>query len=367
MAIIHDIAITLFDRLGSKTVATLIELYGSAEVALTKSYDRLIEDGVSKAVALSMTNLETRQAAKSRASAILEKCQKNGIRILVHGQQYYPELLGQCPDAPHVLYVRGDLDFNFGKWISIVGTRKATRLGIDATELLVQDFAMSYSDGVVVSGLAFGVDKAAHQAALKFGIPTVAVMAGWVDDIVPSSHLNLAREILSSGGAVISDMPPETVIRGSNFLSRNRIIAGLSHLTLVAESAAKGGSLVTADIAVSYDRELFAMPGRSSDPQYAGTNLLIKSCKAQLYQDISDIAQAMNWTRGNRPVVHSTDLSAYQAALYNAMPDTAPTTLDEMSQALGLSLGETSSRMIQLEGLGFIKSLQGRLYQKTKY
>lgn len=361
----YDIVLTLIERIGPKTAASLVEMFGSAEGALSRSYEELTSAGVSSSIA----HCITREQNYARARAIIEQCRTSGIRILVRGSEHYPQLLAECPDAPHVLYVRGDLNFNCGKWMSVVGTRRASSIGLHATECLVADYAAAFEDGVIVSGLAFGIDKAAHVAAMAHRLPTVAVMAGWVDDIVPRSHYYVARRILAQGGAIVSDMPPGTIISGGNFLSRNRIIAGLSHLTVVAESAAKGGSLVTADIASSYDRELFAMPGRPDDVGYEGTNLLIKSNKAILYQNVGDIAQAMGWQRAapSRTQVDPRVLPVYLMDVFVNMPDTEPTTLDEVCSRLSISVGDASSRMVQLEVRGFIKSLQGKLYQKAKF
>lgn len=192
-------------------------------------------------------------------------------------------------------------------------------------------------------------------------------MAGWVDDIVPRSHYELARKIINQNGAIISDMPSGTVIQGSNFLSRNRIIAGISSATIVVESAAKGGSLVTADIAISYDRELFAIPGRIDDTEHQGTNVLIKSNKAILYQDISDIAQALAWVRATFTPQNPSSLPEYLRQTFESISDTEPFTLDEICSQIGISISEASSRVIQLEIRGFIKSIQGRMYQKAKY
>lgn len=362
---LHTIALTLTPRVGPRTLGQLIDRFGSAEAVTALSYNQLADAGVSSSMALSLTSGNTLDKARS----VIEHCQRSGIRILIRGTEQYPALLNECDDAPWVLYVRGELDFNRGRWVSVVGTRKATEHGMYDTEQLVTGLGAAYEDMVVVSGLAFGIDKAAHVSALNHSIPTVAVMPGWVDDITPTSHYYIARRILGSKGAVVSDMPPGTVISRSNFLSRNRIIAGLSHATVVVESAAKGGSLITADIASSYNREVFALPGRSNDPACQGTNNLIKSSRAILYQDISDIAQSMGWPRNaTRATIETpSDLPKDMASVFCTMPDTDPITLDELCQKLDLSVAQASSTLMHLEVRGLIKSLPGRLFQKAKY
>ncbi|MEG1955570.1 MAG: DNA-processing protein DprA [Mucinivorans sp.] len=365
---ICDIALTLIERVGPRTCATLIDTFGSACAVLDADYEKLTQSGVGTLVAENI--LREKQSKLLEAKSIINLCQVSGVDILVRGGVGYPTLLAECSDAPHVLYKRGTMDLTAGgKWLSVVGTRKATALGLSVCANLVRSFAAAYDDGVVVSGLALGIDKCSHVSALEFGAKTVAVMAGWVDDIVPTSHYWIARKIVEAGGALVSDMPPGTVIAPANFISRNRIIAGLSSATVVVESAAKGGSLITADIAASYDREVFAVPGRADDKNYEGTNALIRSSKAILYQDISDIASVMQWQRNGTQVKES-DPSSLEPTLmkiYTAAPDTDPFTLEEISEKLDVPIYAISSALIRLEVLGFIKSMQGRLYQKARY
>ncbi|MEG1414029.1 MAG: DNA-processing protein DprA [Mucinivorans sp.] len=368
MAIIHDIALTLMPGIGPKHTIELLSIFGSSEAILSASVDSLRAAGIAQSIVSSIAA----GADFARAQYIEQICSHKGIRILVRGTTDYPQLLAECPDAPHILYVHGALDFNQGHWLAIVGTRKATVAGANYVNEIVHSIASAFSDVVIVSGLAFGIDKAAHLAAIENNLPTVAVMAGWVEDIVPPSHHYIARRILSASGAIVSDMPPGTVIKGGNFLSRNRIIAGLSHATIVAESGVKGGSLVTADIANSYNRPVFAVPGRSEDENFAGTNALIKNSKAILYQDPSDIACEMSWPRLNVALASKNpaivgSLTGLMLTLFTAMPDTEPVTLEEMAAKCNIELHTTSSILMALEMRGFIKSLQGRLYQKAKY
>lgn len=349
MALIDDIALTLLPKVGPKTAAELIERYGDARAAIAHSPFGGAVD-------------------YARAEYILQLATHKGIRILVRGTADYPELLGECTDAPHILYVQGALPVNRGRWVAVVGTRKATPSGATATQRLVGDLAHSFDDLVVVSGLAFGIDKAAHLAAMEFGKPTVAVMAGWVEEVVPPSHHYIARRILHSGGAMVSDMPPGTIIKPGNFLSRNRLIAGLSHATIVAESAAKGGSLVTADIAASYDRPVFAVPGRGDDPLSSGTNALIKSSRAILYQSPSDLASELGWQCADAPNAAAVEqgLSGELLHLYQKLPLGAPFTLEGVAEEMQWPIHETSSRVMALEVRGAVRSLPGRLFEKIR-
>lgn len=366
----YDIALTLMPRMGSRTIMQIMERVDSASALWQMSQRELEELELSPSMVRIVMESRVNKDLMLRAQQIVDYCANRSVRILKCGDPDYSSLLAQCGDAPHVLYVRGNLDFNAGRWVSVVGTRKATSSGLYDTERLVASLGAAYPDLVVVSGLAFGIDKAAHTAALNHGIPTVCVMPGWVEEITPTKHHNVSHRILAQGGAVVSDMPPGTVIAKANFLSRNRIIAGLSSATVVVESAIKGGSLVTADIACGYNREVFAMPGRADDPACEGTNNLIKSSRATLYQDVSDIAQSLGWEREAGVAQVVCDPSSLPDALrevFCAMLDTAPVSLDFLSEALGRPVSGISSAMMHLESRGFIKSLPGRLYQKSKF
>lgn len=366
---IYDVALTLIPRVGSRTAAQLLEIAPDAQTLWGFSGDDLRARGVSQGMAEHLSVIFKDNTYLLKAAQIIEYCRQRSVRVLCRSDVGYSRLLSECPDAPHILYVRGELDFNAGRWVSVVGTRKATSSGLHDTEQLVTSLGAAYPDLVVVSGLAFGIDKAAHTSALNHNIPTVCVMPGWVENITPSTNYYVAKRILEQGGAVVSDMPHGTVVGRANFLSRNRIIAGLSMATFVVESAAKGGSLVTADIACSYDREVFAVPGRVGEAACEGTNNLIKCDKATMYQDVSDVAHLLGWAR-EIPAGMGKDPSALPDGLrrvFCAMLDTAPVTLDYMCEALEMPISHVSSSMIRLEKEGFIKSLPGRLYQKAKF
>lgn len=339
----------------------LLGAFGSSEAVMSADVETLMEVGVSLRVAQEIAGGET----IARAQSILDLCERSGVRVLTIGMPDFPNAFAECPDAPCVLYVRGSVDFNSGRWLSVVGTRNATQNGILAAGRVVRDVAMQYPDAVIVSGLAFGIDKAAHSAALQYRLKTVAVMAGWVDDIVPRSHYYLARQILEAGGAIVSDMPPGTVIDRGNFLSRNRLVAGLSEATIVVESAARGGSLVTADIAVSYGKELFALPGPIDEPMCEGTNMLIRSNKAIMYQSVEDVALALSWQRSGRvaePVLAALAPKLKQA--YDAFPLGARLDAETLAELWEVPLWEASSIVGQLRAKGLLAVDPYKCYYK---
>ncbi len=360
----YCIALSLVPGVGSKHMRRLLAAFGSAEEVMGAGVDRLMAAGVSLRMAQEIAG----GATVARAMSVIDLCRSTGVRVLTAGMAEFPRAFAECPDAPCVLYVRGGIDFNAGKWISVVGTRNATQNGVSVTGRVVRDIAMLYPETVIVSGLAFGIDKAAHSAALQYRVRTVAVMAGWVDDIVPRTHYYLARQILDAGGAIVSDMPPGTVIDRGNFLSRNRLVAGLSEATIVVESAARGGSLVTADIAVSYNKELFALPGAISEPMSEGTNMLIRSNKAIMYQSAEDVALALGWERSS-PAAGVVDgrleqLSPRLRQAYEAIPDGVRLDAEGLADLWEVRIWEASSLVGQLRAKGLLAADPYKCYYK---
>ncbi|WP_300728972.1 DNA-processing protein DprA [uncultured Rikenella sp.] len=360
----QSIALSLVEGIGSRHMRKLLDTFGSAAAVMEADIEQLMSAGLPLRLAQRVAS----HASEARARSVLDLCERTGVRVLTSEMDAFPRAFAECPDAPCVLYVRGDIDFNNGHWLSVVGTRNATPGGTAATERVVRDLSLRSSDTVIVSGLAFGIDKAAHVAALKYRLRTVAIMAGWVDDIVPRSHYYLARQILESGGAIVSDMPPGTVIDRGNFLSRNRLIAGLSAATIVVESAARGGSLVTADIASSYHKELFALPGPIDAPASEGTNMLIRSNKAILYQSAEDVWDTLNWsTEPPRATTEAPSLSALterQRMAYEAFPERQRLDAETLADLWQVPLWEASSLVGQLRAKGLVAVDPYKCYYK---
>lgn len=197
--------------------------------------------------------------------------------------------------CPYTFYYKGTADLDAVRIISIVGTRHATEYGRAVTEELVQTLSLSFPDLLIVSGLAYGIDVCAHRSALRTGLPTVGVLAHGLDRIYPPAHRSTAVEMLQRGGGLLSDFPSGTEPDKPNFVKRNRIVAGLADATIVIESAEKGGSLITADIAFSYGRDVYAFPGRVSDLHSKGCNALIRQNKAGLITSATDLISALCW------------------------------------------------------------------------
>ena len=289
---------------------------------------------------------------------------KNKIKPLFYLDKEYPFLLKQCPDAPLLIFVKGDIDLNNRKVISIVGTRNATLQGKENCEELVKALSVTKHNPIIVSGLAYGVDICAHKAALKYGLDTIAVFAHGFDKIYPSKHKNTASEIKEKG-ALITEFTSGAKFERQNFLKRNRIIAGLSHATIVVESAKKGGSLVTADIANSYNREVFAVPGRLEDKYSEGTNWLIKTHKAFLLQNSADIEYILNWEQSRNNIKQKElfiEFSEDEMKIAKIL-NIKNTVIDEICKETTLTMSKVSSLLLEMEFKDAVRCLPGKIYE----
>ncbi|MDE6329271.1 MAG: DNA-processing protein DprA [Muribaculaceae bacterium] len=236
-----------------------------------------------------------RDKALFAARKEIEFMGKSGIRPLMIGEKGYPVRLAECEDAPILLYQLGECDLNAEHMLSVVGTRRITPYGADAERRILTDLSGYYPDMCVVSGLAYGADAVAHSTAFDNGLPTVAVVAHGLNMIYPAAHRDLARRIVKSGGAILTEYPHGTTPYRGNFLARNRIVAWMSDATLLVESEIKGGAMSTARHAFNENREVYAIPGRITDPVSAGCNHLIRTNRAHLLTSAADIAETIGW------------------------------------------------------------------------
>ncbi len=308
------------------------------------------------------------KATHARAEEELKFCERNGIKVLFCTDAEYPTRLNreETQDCPVVLYVLGAANLNAERMLAVVGTRRATSQGRDVTDRLVGQ--LQYLDMPIVSGLAYGIDTAAHTAALEHGLPTVAVLGHGLDRIYPSSNRSLAKRILEQGGALVTEYTNGTAINPGYFPARNRIIAALSDATLVVEASDKGGALITAAIAAGYHREVFAVPGRLTDTYSRGTNTLIATQRAQMVRDADDIADYMGW-----PLAQSNshdaqrqlipELGADGQCLYNLLAKQGRLTLDELVASSGMPMPKVAGLMFDLEMQKVVRVLPGHLYE----
>ena len=302
-----------------------------------------------------------------RAQSEMEFVQKHHIGTYYLHDADYPLLLAQCPDAPILLYTKGNINLHDGHFVSIVGTRQATERGKLFTRDLVLELANRLPNLTIVSGLAYGIDIAAHRAALEAGIPTLIIPAHGLDRIYPPNHRNEAVRALENGGIVTEYMSGNTPEK-HHFVARNRIIAGLSDCTVVVESRAKGGSLITAAMAFDYNRPVFAVPGRCSDETSAGCNGLIRDQRAALLQSPDDLIDAMMWATAERPVQTSlqglTDgddaLTPEQKKLLQMLRESENGMLvNDMAEEADIPYSEIITHMMTLEIQKRVKSFPG--------
>ena len=307
-----------------------------------------------------------------RAEEELEFCRKGKIRCLGLNDEDYPQRLKDCNDAPVLLYYRGSANLNSQHIVSMVGTRQITNYGKDLCHSFVRDLKQVCPDALVVSGLAYGVDVNCHRAALEQGMETVGVLAHGLDQIYPRHHRETAKQMVDQGG-LLTEYMSNTIIDKRNFVQRNRIVAGVSDAVIVVESATKGGSLITAEIAQSYNRQVWAFPGRVFDTYSSGCNMLIFKNKASLLTNAEDFCLEMGWTddvqhqkqlsEGIQQELFADDYSAEEQAVLQALARDDSKQINVLAVETNIAIGELSSLLFSLEMKGAVQSLVGGRYK----
>jgi DNA processing protein len=360
----YEIALSLFPRVGSVNARRLVAYLGSVN-AVFESSTKTLKDIPGIGSGLIKTIVDKRDEVLKQAEKEMGFINKYGIKTFFYLNKEYPRRLAQCDDAPVILFQKGNADLNHAKIISVVGTRNATDYGRQVTEELITGLASAGIQILVVSGLAFGIDCSAHKSALKHHLPTLGVVGHGLDTIYPSAHANLAREMVAEGGGVLSDFPSGSKIDPGNFPRRNRIVAGLSDCTIVVESGEKGGALVTADIANSYNRDVFAFPGRTDDQFSKGCNDLIKRNKAALIESATDLIEYMGWEINTIPrqQVLLIDLSDEERRVIELLRSGEVITTDIAAIKLNMTVQAINSLMLNLEFKGVLKSLPGNRFK----
>ena len=298
--------------------------------------------------------------------------EKHGIGLYYYKDANYPYRLAQCVDAPLLMYAKGNVNVDTKHVLSIVGTRMPSERGKDWCRRLVLDLAAKVPDLTIVSGLAYGIDVVAHKAALEAGIPTVIIPAHGLDRIYPSVHRQVAVQSLDKGG-ILTEYACGTEPERFNFVARNRIVAGLADALVVVESKKKGGSLITADMAIDYGRDVFAMPGRLDDVCSAGCNDLIKRNRAQLIENADDLIAAMQWEEVKSKVVQTTmlemlaNLSPTQERLVALLREVEDGLhINQIVMETQLSYGTVSAELVMLELEDIVKSMPGGMWRIKK-
>ncbi len=360
--ILYTVALNFVPKIGPTIARKLIEHFGSAEaVFLQKAKELKQLSGIGPALAGALIDKQILQMAEQEVVF----CEKHKIDIIHYKNKKFPNLLNECEDAPTILFSKGEINIKNKKIISIVGTRKASDYGRSQCERLIRDLTEKGYKLIVVSGLAMGIDGCAHKAALKYGHETIAVVAHGFKEIYPAEHRNLAKDIIKQG-VIFSEFFSDTRPEAFNFVRRNRVIAGLSPITIVAESPLKGGSMITASLANSYNRDVFAFPGKSTDKNLAGCNMLIKSNRAALIDSADDLEAYMGWQAHNpKPIQPKLfkNLSDEEKEIIKQLTEQEKLNLNSLVKLTKIPINKISFPLINLEMEGIIKSLPGNFFK----
>lgn len=359
------LALTRVRGLGAAAVCAILRTVEHPELIFENldSLDDIIPNAGAELRA-ALSDHEPMERAKAEQEFIEEK----GIRAICLGDDDYPYRLSECDDAPPVIYTLGNANLNAQHIVSVVGTRRATEYGKDLCSSLVSDLARLLPGTLIVSGLAYGIDVCAHRAAIKCGLPTLGVLAHGLDRIYPSSHRSVAKEMLKDGG-LLSEYMSKTEPFRSNFLQRNRIVAGLADATVVVESPSHGGSLVTSSIAQSYARDCFAFPGRVNDQFSIGCNELIARNSAALITSAHDLIEAMNWSsavKGSAPVEQELfpQLSRLEQELLDLLRvHSEGLQINQIVIALDVSVSKIMPVLFELEMKNLVRAVAGGNYR----
>lgn len=351
---LYRIALTWGNKTRPRLVRTLLDRYGSATEVM-KHHDDMI------------TNAAIQHAQKE-----FDFIEKHHISTYFYKDDNYPYRLASCVDAPLVLYSKGNVNMNAKHMVSVVGTRHPSERGKDWCRRLVLDLANQLPDLTIVSGLAYGIDVVAHRAAIEAEIPTIIVPAHGLDRIYPAVHRNVAVKALEQGG-IVTEYTCGTEPERFNFVARNRIVAGLTDALVVVESKQKGGSLITADMAIDYGREVFAVPGRIDDECSAGCNNLIKRQKAQMIESADDLIACMQWqgktnydTQTRMPTLLA-DLSVQQERLYQILQEAEDGIhINQLVIETQLAYNIVASELVMMELQDLVKSMPGGMWRVKK-
>ena len=359
---IATLALQHVPKIGPTTAKKLITHCGSAEAVFNEKKSSLLKiDGIGLMITQGLFDKVHFEEAENELRFIKD----NNIKYSYFLDSNYPEGLKHCLDGPILLFETGNIKLEGKRIISIVGARKITTSGIAFCEKLVEELAVY--NPVIVSGFAYGTDITAHKAALKNNLQTIGCLAHGLNQIYPKVHKKYMADVEKHGG-FFSDFWSTDVFDRNNFLKRNRIIAGLSEATIVIESAEKGGSLVTADIANSYNRDVFAVPGRTTDSQSVGCNNLIKTSQAHLLSNPLDVPYLLGWELENevKPVVQKQlfiELEPDEKIIYNFLKENNKELLDVIALNCNMPTYKLAGLLLNMELKGVVRPLPGKLFE----
>ncbi|MDP2387365.1 MAG: DNA-processing protein DprA [Bacteroidota bacterium] len=366
--LLYKIALTLLPDVGDVIAKNLVTYCGSAEAVFKEKKKALIKiPGIANKTAENILAELRNVEILKRSEQEIQFIEENKIEAIFFTDGNYPSRLKFSNDSPALLYYKGNADLNTAKVVSVVGTRTPSSYGIHATEQFIDE--LSNSGILIVSGLAYGIDVLAHKTALDKGLDTIGVVAHGLDRIYPAVHSTIARKMEKQGG-VLTDFISDTNPDRENFPKRNRIVAGICDALVVVETKLKGGSLITAEIANSYNKDVFAFPGRTGDEFSAGCNAFIKRNKAVLIENAADLLYVMNWQdenlkpneNRNKQIQLLPDLSAKEKKIVSLFSVNSGVHIDEVCYKTGLTMSDVASTLLQLEFSNVVKSLPGKMY-----
>lgn len=359
--LLYQIALTLIPNIGCVHARLLLQNMSAEEIFKSKTSLLQKIEGLGEVRVRSIFNFKD----FSRAEKEIGFIEKYKITPLFISHKNYPQRLLNCYDPPTILYYRGNADLNTSRIIAVVGSRMHTDYGKSLTDKMVEDLADS---GVlIVSGLAYGIDAVAHKAALKNSLPTVGVLAHGLDKIYPAENTSMAKEMVKHGG-LLTEFMTQTKPDRHNFPSRNRIVAGMSDATIVIETDIKGGSLITAELANGYNKDVFAIPGKTTDKKSSGCNHLIKSNKAILLTDAQQLLETMGWDDTKKPQKKKNrelfiELTKDEKIIVDLLNDEGQLGIDEINFRSGLSSSAVAVAILNLEMQNVIQTLPGKIYK----
>lgn len=362
--LLYRIALTMVPNIGSSLAKSLIAYCGSAEAIFKTSKGRLMKVphiGEERAATIQKANVLKDAEAEVRFISDYK------ITPLFFTDAAYPARLKECNDAPILLYYRGNADLNVEKIVAIVGTRRATEYGKEATKKIIETLA-TYNI-LIISGLAYGIDIVAHHAALDNNLPTVGVLGHGLNTIYPKAHKSTAKKMIQQGG-LLTEYHSLAKMYPHNFVERNRIVAGISDAVVVIESAEDGGAILTANIANSYNRDVFALPGKVTDKFSKGCNTLIKTNRAQLIESGEDLLKIMNWDLPNTEKATKKkqrqllfDLNEEERKIYNLLADFGEMEIDVLIEKTNMNSSVLAGILLNMEINDTIVALPGKRYR----
>ena len=356
----HQISLTLVPGVGNVLAKKLLSHCGSAEAIFSEKKKSLLKiPGIGKVVADAIADHEVNERVQNEISFI----ERYNIQPLFYSDANYPQRLKECHDAPVILYYMGNTDLNSGKILAVVGTRTPTDYGRTICDKIIGEL----DDVLIVSGLAYGIDSCAHRSALKHELKTIGVLAHGLDRMYPPQNDHLAKEMLTHGG-VITEFMSKTNPDRENFPQRNRIVAGIADAVLVIETAKKGGSLITATLANTYNRDVFCVPGKVTDAKSAGCNWMIHSNRAALVENGQQIKEMMGWDENKTRVgvVQKSifpALSSDEEIIYKILEANKESSIDFIVHNADMSSSKVSAALLNMEFENIVKALPGRMYK----